>query len=74
MERFHDAEYVRALLNGTDDPETHGLEDDCPIFSQLSDFVLWNAGATLTAVEALSSGECDVAMHWHGGRHHAQSY
>ncbi|EKM75681.1 hypothetical protein AGABI1DRAFT_102828 [Agaricus bisporus var. burnettii JB137-S8] len=49
----------------------YGLEDDCPLFTGLSDYVTLVAGATLTAVDALRYDISDIAINWDGGRHHA---
>ncbi|KAI6142827.1 hypothetical protein BKA82DRAFT_532135 [Pisolithus tinctorius] len=49
-----------------------GLEDDCPPFHNMHEYIQLVAGATLTAVDALKDGVCDVAICWDGGRHHAQ--
>ncbi|KAF9445601.1 histone deacetylase complex protein [Macrolepiota fuliginosa MF-IS2] len=49
----------------------YGLEDDCPTFPGLPDYVHLVAGATLTAVDALRYGISDIAINWDGGRHHA---
>lgn len=46
---------------------------DCPVFAGLSDHVLWISGGTLTAARQLLNNECDIVMHWEGGRHHAHS-
>ncbi|KXN80812.1 Histone deacetylase 8 [Leucoagaricus sp. SymC.cos] len=49
----------------------YGLEDDCPLFVGLPDYVQLVAGATLTAVDALRHNISDIAINWDGGRHHA---
>ncbi|KAF5368651.1 hypothetical protein D9757_010198 [Collybiopsis confluens] len=51
-----------------------GLEDDCPKFDGLPEYVRLVAGATLTAANALKLGLSDIAINWDGGRHHAQKY
>ncbi|KAJ2584438.1 Histone deacetylase 8 [Coemansia sp. RSA 1836] len=49
-----------------------GLLYDCPVFEGLEDHVRMAAGGTLTAADCLVDGGARVAMHWEGGRHHAQ--
>ncbi|EIW77131.1 arginase deacetylase [Coniophora puteana RWD-64-598 SS2] len=49
-----------------------GLEDDCPPFLGMDEYIRLVAGATFTAVDALRTGITDVAVCWDGGRHHAQ--
>ncbi|GAA5878232.1 hypothetical protein JCM1840_004043 [Sporobolomyces johnsonii] len=49
-----------------------GLQDDCPRFDALDDYVRLVAGASLTAARELRDGKADVAIAWTGGRHHAK--
>ncbi|PPQ68447.1 hypothetical protein CVT26_006034 [Gymnopilus dilepis] len=49
-----------------------GLEDDCPPFRGLPQYVQIVGGATLTAVSALQQHLTDIAICWDGGRHHAR--
>jgi histone deacetylase 8 len=53
------------------DLEQHGLEFDASAFPALWTHATRIAGGSLRAAELLCAGECDVAMHWQGGRHHA---
>lgn len=55
-----------------DKEETYGLEDDCPAFVGMSDYVQEIAGASLTAARELRDGRADVAIAWTGGRHHSK--
>ncbi|KAI0301552.1 histone deacetylase complex protein [Multifurca ochricompacta] len=73
---YHDRSYVDALLADPPGPDSasckeFGLEDDCPPFPGLGEYVLGIAGASLTAARELAEGRCDVAICWDGGRHHA---
>jgi len=49
-----------------------GLEDDCPSFKGLPDYVQLVAGASLSAASVLRQQKADIAICWDGGRHHAQ--
>lgn len=49
-----------------------GLSHDCPPFPGLPSHISLVAGASITAANLLSSGECDIAICWDGGRHHAR--
>lgn len=49
-----------------------GLQDDCPIFSELPQYAQQVAGASLTAARELRDGRADVAIAWTGGRHHGR--
>ncbi|KAF8839677.1 arginase deacetylase [Paxillus ammoniavirescens] len=74
--------HTRDYLEYTLDPSSNygdqaqiskfGLEDDCPPFRGMHEYIQLVAGATLTAVDAIKEGLCDVAVCWDGGRHHAQ--
>jgi histone deacetylase 8 len=44
------------------------LQDDCPVFPELSNYVQLVAGASMTAARMLRDGEADVAINWTGGR------
>lgn len=69
---FHDEEYIQALLEEKES-EIFGLEQDCPVFEGLRQYVILTAGAALEAANSLLSGEVDVCFHLQGGRHHAKS-
>ncbi|KAF8880021.1 histone deacetylase complex protein [Infundibulicybe gibba] len=62
---------METVLDATTNAE-FGLEDDCPTFLGLPDYVQLIAGATLAAADALKEGISDIALCWDGGRHHAQ--
>ncbi|KAH9896667.1 histone deacetylase complex protein [Cubamyces lactineus] len=76
---YHDRGYVEHILGShiTSSPNheadsEYGLEEDCPAFAGLPEYVRLVAGASLTAARSLREGEADVAISWDGGRHHAQ--
>ncbi|ETW80856.1 hypothetical protein HETIRDRAFT_320612, partial [Heterobasidion irregulare TC 32-1] len=79
---YHDKDYISFLLDpalpsSAFDPQTQskladfGLEDDCPPFRGLPEYVQSVAGASLAAARALAQDSCDVSICWDGGRHHA---
>ncbi|KAI0353401.1 histone deacetylase complex protein [Trametes cingulata] len=77
MSAYHDREYLEFLLDSSRHLENeanteYGLEEDCPAFPRLPDYVRLVAGAVLTAAKALRDNRVDIAMCWDGGRHHAQ--
>jgi histone deacetylase 8 len=49
--------------------ETFGLQDDCPWFAELEDYVREIAGASIQAARELRDGRADVAIAWTGGRY-----
>lgn len=86
LSTYHSKDYLDFILDASsqqkaqlEDSESNrllalefGLEDDCPIFPGLSDYVQLVGGATLTAAETLKTGFAEVAIAWDGGRHHAR--
>ncbi|KAH8100349.1 histone deacetylase 8 [Cristinia sonorae] len=78
---YHTRDYLDFVLDGknavkaapgTPSRAEFGLEDDCPPFHGLPDYIRLVAGASLTAANALKDGNTDIAICWDGGRHHAQ--
>ncbi|KAG4306086.1 hypothetical protein PORY_000074 [Pneumocystis oryctolagi] len=49
-----------------------GLDYDCPIFPELSEYIQFLAGTSKASARLLASGNLDVSIHWDGGRHHAK--
>ncbi|RUP43987.1 hypothetical protein BC936DRAFT_150108 [Jimgerdemannia flammicorona] len=54
--------------------EEFGLEHDCPVFPGLADYVRHVAGGSVAAARELTSGRCDVAVCWDGGRSEAHGF
>ncbi|KAI0330065.1 histone deacetylase complex protein [Cubamyces sp. BRFM 1775] len=78
---YHDREFVEHILisqkaslplpkHETD--SEYGLEEDCPAFAGLPEYIRLVAGASLTAARSLREGGANVSISWDGGRHHAQ--
>ncbi|KAJ7033208.1 hypothetical protein C8F04DRAFT_1105541 [Mycena alexandri] len=79
LNTYHTKDYLDFVLepqnvtSGDDGTKTElGLEDDCPPFEGMADYVRLVGGASLTAVKALQQPRCELAICWDGGRHHAQ--
>jgi len=49
-----------------------GPECDCPIFDGLFEFCSISAGGSMEAARRLNHGDCDIAINWGGGLHHAK--
>lgn len=63
------------LAGSSDEPprkrkkvDSLGLQDDCPVFPELAEYVKLVGGASMTAARELRDGEADVAINWTGGR------
>ncbi|KAG5513711.1 hypothetical protein PMAC_000749 [Pneumocystis sp. 'macacae'] len=49
-----------------------GLDYDCPIFPELSEYIQFLAGASEESAKLLAKENFDAFIHWDGGRHHAR--
>ncbi|KAJ7716261.1 hypothetical protein DFH07DRAFT_973957 [Mycena maculata] len=79
LNSYHTKEYLDFVLDpnnveGGDEGTKMelGLEDDCPPFEGMAQYVCLVGGASLTAVKMLCQAGCELAVCWDGGRHHAQ--
>lgn len=72
LELYHSKEYLDYVLdqNAVEDERLSaelGLEDDCPRFPGLADYVQLVAGASLAAANALKLASISIC--WDGGRY-----
>ncbi|EZG83563.1 histone deacetylase [Gregarina niphandrodes] len=82
LAQFHDSEYVNFLSEITvDNFKMYGgrlnrfnlsQTDDCPVFDGLFEFQSSCAGATIDSAMQLNHRNCDIAVNWSGGLHHAK--
>ncbi|KAJ7089350.1 hypothetical protein B0H15DRAFT_840446 [Mycena belliarum] len=79
LNSYHTKEYLDFVLDpkSVDSGDTGtktelGLEDDCPPFEGMSEYVRLVGGASLTTVKMLRQPRCELAICWDGGRHHAK--
>jgi acetoin utilization deacetylase AcuC-like enzyme len=79
--KFHTPDYIEFLERVS--PETmtvftpHELKtfnvgDDCPVFDGMYEFCSRYTGSSLDGARKLVSGQCDIAINWSGGLHHAK--
>ncbi len=50
------------------------MGDDCPVFDGLYDFCARYTGASMEGASKLNNGQCDIAINWSGGLHHAKKF
>lgn len=50
----------------------YGIGRDTPIFEGLFEFCSISAGGSMEAAARLARGNCDIAINWAGGLHHAK--
>ncbi|EIW55921.1 histone deacetylase 8 [Trametes versicolor FP-101664 SS1] len=78
LSAYHDRDYLEFVLKSNQAPSEEdmnaefGIEEDCPAFPHLPEYVRLVGGATLIAAKALRNNQAEVAICWDGGRHHAQ--
>ncbi|KAJ3358809.1 hypothetical protein GGF32_009967 [Allomyces javanicus] len=82
MTKFHTDDYLNFLKRVSPEIYSTGVErladrkfnfgDDCPPFDGIYDFSSLSAGGSIQGAERLASGECEIAVNWGGGLHHAK--
>ncbi|ELU06885.1 hypothetical protein CAPTEDRAFT_184599 [Capitella teleta] len=82
MCRFHSDEYIDFLQRVT--PQNlqsftkylsmFNVGDDCPVFDGIFDFCSMYTGASLESATKLNNDQCDIAINWSGGLHHAKKF
>ncbi|XP_060554018.1 histone deacetylase 3-like [Ruditapes philippinarum] len=82
MCRFHSEDYIDFLMrvspqnvqNFTKQLSMFNVGDDCPVFDGIYDFCSMYTGATLEGAVKLNNNDCDIAVNWSGGLHHAKKF
>ncbi|KAK0068635.1 histone deacetylase 3 [Biomphalaria pfeifferi] len=82
MCRFHSDDYIQFLSsvtpqnvqNFTKYLSLYNVGEDCPVFDGMFDFCKMYTGASLEGAAKLNSNQCDIAINWSGGLHHAKKY
>ena len=82
MSAFHTEDYINFLAKVTPDNLRQysnqmnrfnvGEYTDCPVFDGLYEFTQLYTGASLDGAVKLNRGDCDIAINWSGGLHHAK--
>eukprot|EP00002_Diphylleia_rotans_P020684 TRINITY_DN4009_c0_g1_i1.p1 TRINITY_DN4009_c0_g1~~TRINITY_DN4009_c0_g1_i1.p1 ORF type:complete len:421 (+),score=73.08 TRINITY_DN4009_c0_g1_i1:78-1340(+) len=78
--QFHSADYIDFLRrvspdNISDFQEQLGrfnVGDDCPVFDGLYDYCRLYTGGSIDGAIKLNHKQCDIAVNWSGGLHHAK--
>ncbi|CAL1526164.1 unnamed protein product [Lymnaea stagnalis] len=82
MCRFHSDDYINFLSsvtpqnvqNHTKYLSVYNVGEDCPVFDGMFDFCKMYTGASLEGAVKLNNNQCDIAINWSGGLHHAKKY
>ncbi|KAJ7967053.1 Histone deacetylase [Quillaja saponaria] len=78
--RFHADDYVAFLRSITPETQQDQLRqlkrfnagEDCPVFDGLYSFCQTYAGGSVGGAVKLNHDQCDIAVNWAGGLHHAK--
>ncbi|GFN95149.1 histone deacetylase [Plakobranchus ocellatus] len=82
MCRFHSDDYIQFLSSVSPQNvqeftkflSVYNVGEDCPVFDGLFDFCKMYTGASLEGAVKLNNNQCDIAINWSGGLHHAKKY
>jgi histone deacetylase 3 len=82
MCRFHSEDYIDFLQKVTPSNveefakffQQYNVMEDCPIFDGLYEFCAKYTGASLHAASLINNNQCDIAINWSGGLHHARKF
>ncbi|KAK3786964.1 hypothetical protein RRG08_037428 [Elysia crispata] len=82
MCRFHSDDYIQFLSSVSPQNvqeftkflSVYNVGEDCPVFDGLFDFCKMYTGASLEGAVKLNNNQCDIAVNWSGGLHHAKKY
>lgn len=82
MCRFHSQDYIEFLERVTPRNvdqfqqyfQQYNVMEDCPIFEGLFEFCSKYTGGSLRAASMLNNNQCDIAVNWAGGLHHAKKF
>lgn len=74
---YHSPEYIDYMesISKPDSKNTKQYsigETDCPIFEGMLTFSQISAGGSIDGARLLNNGDCDIAINWGGGLHHAR--
>jgi len=80
--RFHTEDYIDFLQRVTPENQKSFMNvlsrfnvgDDCPVFEGIFDFCSIYTGASLEGAVKLNNKQCDIAINWAGGLHHAKKF
>ncbi|KAL5721121.1 histone deacetylase [Ranunculus cassubicifolius] len=81
LREFHADDYISFLRNTTPETaveqvtkiENFGLcGEDCPVFDDLYSYCRSYAGGSIRGATMLNNRDCDIAINWSGGLHHAR--
>lgn len=78
LAHFHSEDYIeflkRTMPGDSSNPDLarFNIGDDCPIFEGMHQFSSIYTGGSLEGALKIKNGECDIAINWSGGLHHAK--
>lgn len=80
LTRFHSDDYIEFLRsikkenaeNREKELAKYNMIEDCPVFEGIYDYCRSSVGGSLQGAVHINEGECDIAINWAGGLHHAK--
>uniref|UniRef100_A0A0N5BY35 Histone deacetylase n=1 Tax=Strongyloides papillosus TaxID=174720 RepID=A0A0N5BY35_STREA len=80
MAKFHSDDYLTFLNTIRPDNMSNfekqmslfNVGEDCPVFDGLYEFCTISCGGSIAAAKKLTEKQCDIAINWMGGLHHAK--
>lgn len=81
MMRFHSDDYIDFLKRVSPSVASevnpkllhkYNVGEDCPLFDGLFEYCQLSAGGSVSGAIKLNNGDCDCAVNWAGGLHHAK--
>lgn len=80
LTRFHSNDYIEFLQSirkenaerREKELSKYNMIEDCPVFEGLYEYCQTTAGGSIQGAVHLNEGECDIAINWAGGLHHAK--
>jgi len=80
MTKYHSDDYIRFLNSIRPDNmndfnkqmQRFNVGEDCPVFDGLFEFCQLSAGGSIAGAIKLNKQNCDIAINWGGGLHHAK--
>ncbi|KAI9290991.1 histone deacetylase clr6 [Neoconidiobolus thromboides FSU 785] len=81
LKAIHSPEYIDYIRNFTPstinknyntNKRTHSLDEDCPLFKGVYDYMSSTVGGSLLCAKNINQGTSDICINWAGGMHHAK--
>ncbi|KAI9298197.1 histone deacetylase Clr6 [Neoconidiobolus thromboides FSU 785] len=81
LKAIHSPEYIdyvhnfkpsTLIKNYNKNKRAHTLDEDCPLFKGVYDYMSSTVGGSLLCAKDINEGNADICINWAGGMHHAK--